>query len=48
MPEIMKFFATNFDPEINFREFSKVWSWIDKQWVVSAVHATKKEYDFQL
>lgn len=41
-----KFFATNFDPEINFREFSKVWSWIDKQWVVSAVHATKKEYDF--
>lgn len=41
-----KFFATNFDPEINFREFTKVWSWIDKKWVASAVHADKKEYDF--
>jgi saccharopine dehydrogenase-like NADP-dependent oxidoreductase len=22
-----KYFATNFDPEINFREFKKVWTW---------------------
>ena len=27
------YFATNFDPEINFREFtSTVWSWQDSQW----------------
>ena len=29
-----QYFATNFDPEINFREFTgQVWTWIDKQWV---------------
>ena len=27
-----RYFATNFDPEINFREFVKVWAWIDRQW----------------
>ena len=27
-----RYFATNFDPEINFREFVKVWTWIDRQW----------------
>ena len=41
-----KYFATNFDPEINFREFSKVWTWIDKQWVEKPVHADKLVYDF--
>lgn len=41
-----KFFATNFDPEINFREFSKVWAWIDKKWVVRPVHADKWVYNF--
>ena len=41
-----KYFATNFDPEINFREFHKVWSWIDKKWVCSSCHTTKMEYDF--
>jgi len=29
-----KYFATNFDPEINFREFTgTVWSWQDASWV---------------
>jgi saccharopine dehydrogenase-like NADP-dependent oxidoreductase len=41
-----KYFATNFDPEINFREFSKVWTWIDRKWVLKAVHAEKWVYDF--
>jgi saccharopine dehydrogenase-like NADP-dependent oxidoreductase len=41
-----KFFATNFDPEINFREFHKVWTWIDRQWVCKPVHAEKLTYDF--
>ncbi|MDR3256168.1 MAG: saccharopine dehydrogenase family protein [Endomicrobium sp.] len=41
-----KYFATNFDPEINFREFVKVWTWIDKQWVCKPVHSEKKVYDF--
>lgn len=26
-----RYFATNFDPEINFREFIKVWTWIDRE-----------------
>jgi len=41
-----KFFATNFDPEINFREFVKVWTWIDRQWVCKPVHTEKIVYDF--
>ncbi|MDR1418028.1 MAG: saccharopine dehydrogenase family protein [Endomicrobium sp.] len=41
-----KYFATNFDPEINFREFIKVWTWIDKQWVCMPVHSEKKVFDF--
>ncbi|MDD2524463.1 MAG: saccharopine dehydrogenase family protein [Endomicrobiaceae bacterium] len=41
-----KYFATNFDPEINFREFHKVWTWIDKQWVEKPIHADKLVYDF--
>ncbi|MDR0723952.1 MAG: hypothetical protein LBF23_02070, partial [Endomicrobium sp.] len=41
-----KYFATNFDPEINFREFVKVWTWIDKQWVCKTVHSEKKVFDF--
>ncbi len=41
-----KYFATNFDPEINFREFHKVWTWIDKQWISKPVHADKLIYDF--
>ncbi|MBU2102047.1 MAG: saccharopine dehydrogenase family protein [Candidatus Omnitrophota bacterium] len=41
-----KYFATNFDPEINFREFKKVWTWIDRAWVMEKVHAVKRTYDF--
>lgn len=41
-----KYFATNFDPEINFREFKKVWTWIDRKWVNKPVHAEKWVYNF--
>ncbi|MCX5777800.1 MAG: saccharopine dehydrogenase family protein [Elusimicrobia bacterium] len=41
-----KFFATNFDPEINFREFVKVWTWIDRQWVCKPIHTEKLAYEF--
>ncbi|MDR0956318.1 MAG: saccharopine dehydrogenase family protein [Endomicrobium sp.] len=43
-----KYFATNFDPEINFREFVKVWTWIDKQWVCKPIHSEKKVYKFPI
>ncbi len=41
-----RYFATNFDPEINFREFIKAWSWIDRKWVANDIHSIKKTYDF--
>jgi len=42
-----RYFATNFDPEINFREFTgQVWTWIDRQWVTRPVHAEKQAYRF--
>lgn len=42
-----KYFATNFDPEINFREFTgQVWTWINRQWVSKTVHSEKKNYHF--
>ncbi|CAK0746525.1 Carboxynorspermidine synthase [Gammaproteobacteria bacterium] len=41
-----KYFATNFDPEINFREFVKVWTWIDRQWQEFPTHSVKRVYDF--
>lgn len=41
-----KYFATNFDPEINFREFVKVWSWIDRKWIEEDIHKVKRTYDF--
>ncbi|MCF7907640.1 MAG: saccharopine dehydrogenase family protein [Candidatus Omnitrophica bacterium] len=41
-----KYFATNFDPEINLREFIKVWTWIDRKWECLPVHSVKKTYDF--
>ena len=41
-----KYFATNFDPEINFREFIKVWTWIDRQWQEYPTHSVKRVYDF--
>jgi len=31
-----RYFATNFDPEVNFREFTgTVWSWQNRQWTAS-------------
>jgi saccharopine dehydrogenase-like NADP-dependent oxidoreductase len=41
-----RYFATNFDPEINFREFVKVWTWIDRQWVEYPTHTVRRVYDF--
>jgi len=41
-----QYFATNFNPEINFREFAKVWTWIDQQWQCYPMHAVKRVYDF--
>lgn len=41
-----KYFATNFDPEINFREFKKVWTWIDGAWVSKPMHAEKWTWEF--
>ena len=40
------YFATNFDPEINFREFtSTVWSWEDGQWKANKMFEHRKEWD---
>jgi saccharopine dehydrogenase-like NADP-dependent oxidoreductase len=41
-----KYFATNFDPEINFREFQKVWTYVDRKWELRPVHSEKWVYDF--
>ena len=41
-----RYFATNFDPEINFREFVKVWTWIDRDWREFPTHAVRREWDF--
>ena len=41
-----KYFSTNFDPEINFREFIKVWTWIDRSWQEYPTHSVKRTYDF--
>ena len=41
-----KYFATNFDPEINFREFKKVWTWINRRWVERPVHSERWDYNF--
>ncbi|NLD70963.1 MAG: saccharopine dehydrogenase family protein [Limnobacter sp.] len=41
-----RYFATNFDPEINFREFtSTVWSWEDGRWKASGMFERRKEWD---
>lgn len=41
-----RYFATNFDPEINFREFVKVWTWIDREWREFPTHAVKRTFEF--
>ena len=41
-----RWFATNFDPEINFREFTgQVWSWQNSQWVSNKMFEIGKEWD---
>lgn len=41
-----RWFATNFDPEINFREFTgQVWSWQDDKWVSNKMFEIDKEWD---
>ena len=41
-----RYFATNFDPEINFREFVKVWTWNNRQWEEYPTHAVKRTFEF--
>ncbi len=41
-----RYFATNFDPEINLREFNKVWTWQNRAWVLDRPFEVKREYDF--
>ena len=41
-----RYFATNFDPEINFREFtSTVWSWENAQWKANAMFERRQDWD---
>ncbi|NYT86740.1 saccharopine dehydrogenase family protein [Pollutimonas harenae] len=41
-----RYFATNFDPEINFREFtSTVWSWERGKWKANAMFEHRHEWD---
>jgi saccharopine dehydrogenase-like NADP-dependent oxidoreductase len=41
-----KYFATNFDPEINFREFTgQVWSWQNSQWTSNRMFEVKRSDD---
>ncbi|GAB4389252.1 saccharopine dehydrogenase family protein [Albidovulum sp.] len=41
-----KYFATNFDPEINFREFTgTVWSWQNGQWQANRMFEIGREWD---
>jgi len=44
-----KYFATNFDPEINFREFvGTVLTWVDQKWVRKSMHSEKMIYKFPI
>lgn len=41
-----RYFATNFDPEINFREFTgRVWSWQNRKWTENTMFEVSKEWD---
>ena len=41
-----RYFATNFDPEINFREFTgKVWSWQGGEWRENTMFEIGREWD---
>lgn len=44
-----KWFATNFDPEINFREFTgEVWSWQNGQWQSNRMFEVRKDWDLPM
>ena len=41
-----RYFATNFDPEINFREFTgQVWSWQQGRWTSNRMFEVRREWD---
>ncbi|KXF74844.1 saccharopine dehydrogenase [Paramesorhizobium deserti] len=41
-----RYFATNFDPEINFREFTgQVWSWQNGEWTSNKMFEIRKDWD---
>ncbi|RIK85463.1 MAG: saccharopine dehydrogenase [Hyphomicrobiales bacterium] len=41
-----RYFATNFDPEINFREFTgQVWSWQEGKWTSNTMFEVGREWD---
>jgi saccharopine dehydrogenase-like NADP-dependent oxidoreductase len=41
-----RYFATNFDPETNFREFTgRVWSWQNRTWTENKMFEIRKEWD---
>jgi len=41
-----RYFATNFDPEINFREFTgQVWSWQKGEWRSNKMFEVRKDWD---
>jgi saccharopine dehydrogenase-like NADP-dependent oxidoreductase len=41
-----RYFATNFDPEINFREFTgTVWSWQNSEWTANKMFEVKRTDD---
>lgn len=44
-----RYFATNFDPEINFREFvSTVWSWENSKWKANKMFERSKKWDMPI
>lgn len=41
-----RWFATNFDPEINFREFTgTVWSWQNRQWTPNRMFEVRQDWN---
>ncbi len=41
-----RYFATNFDPEINFREFTgRVMTWQDREWKINKMFEVRRDWD---
>jgi len=41
-----RYFATNFDPEVNFREFTgQVWSWQNGRWTSNKMFEVRKDWE---